>query len=299
VATQLHIEPSSTDPGTEVFSVSGARNDIRLVADYLEGPSSSTPDDFVRLPGSVYYSAEIEFDQSRGLFRYDTATGAITRETYSGPSLSREFRALARTATTLFYLGGDAKNELHTNNTGKLMDYVVTDAGAAPAGSRLVFARQDFSGSGVEPWVSDGTSTGTVRLLDIVPGAGSSNPRGFVALGSNVYFLATSAQGEELWVTDGTPTGTRQVADIAAGAASSNIGPLQVFGSALFFRADDGISGEELWRATATGAARVADVETGAGSSSPDELTVYGGRVYFAATQGGDLTNGLRVTVGR
>ena len=111
--------------------------------------------------------------------------------------------------------------------------------------------------------------------------------------------VATSAQGEELWVTDGTPTGTRQVADIAAGAASSNIGPLQVFGSALFFRADDGISGEELWRATATGAARVADVETGAGSSSPDELTVYGGRVYFAATQGGDLTNGLRVTVGR
>lgn len=75
--------------------------------------------------------------------------------------------------------------------------------------------------SGYEFWKSDGTSSGTTVLRDIVPGPGGHNP-GFdpslttisaiTRSGNRLFFvrvLPSPATTQELWVTDGTEAGTQ------------------------------------------------------------------------------------------
>jgi ELWxxDGT repeat protein len=74
----------------------------------------------------------------------------------------------------------------------------------APVPGGLVFEGSDDS-VGAEPWFTDGTAEGTVRLRDIEPGPGFSGPERFTARGGLVFFSARpAATGNELWVTDGT-----------------------------------------------------------------------------------------------
>jgi ELWxxDGT repeat protein len=66
----------------------------------------------------------------------------------------------------------------------------------------LVFPYE--TGSGLEPWWSDGTVAGTHQIADICPGPCGSNPRYPVAAGGALFFSALGG----LWVTEGTPETT-------------------------------------------------------------------------------------------
>jgi ELWxxDGT repeat protein len=156
---------------------------------------------------------------------------------------------------------------------------------AAPAGGPLVFVAGDPA-AGTELWRSDGTEAGTVRLADIQPGPGGSEPRGLTAVGNRVYFAADDgAHGREIWMTDGTPAGTRLVADLFPGPGSSQPDNLTAVDTALVFSATDGAHGVELWRTAgrAVGTRMVQDIAPGALSSSPSAMTAAGPNVYFPA----------------
>jgi len=79
--------------------------------------------------------------------------------------------------------------------------------GLTRIGDVVYFRGRD--GDGVEPWITDGTTGGTMQLADLVAGAGSSNPGSFVATESTTYFAANGS----VYVTDGTSGGTAAVAD--------------------------------------------------------------------------------------
>jgi ELWxxDGT repeat protein len=64
--------------------------------------------------------------------------------------------------------------------------------------------------NGSELWSTDGTTSGTEMLIDIVNGPGNSTPYFMNVLGNQLYFAASDA-GSKLWKTDGTKTGTMQV----------------------------------------------------------------------------------------
>lgn len=74
-----------------------------------------------------------------------------------------------------------------------------------------------FTVNGVEPWVSDGTSSGTFMLKDIKTGyngsSESANTKHFVNYNGKMYFFAIgdSAALSGLYETDGTTTGTQLV----------------------------------------------------------------------------------------
>jgi ELWxxDGT repeat protein len=71
-------------------------------------------------------------------------------------------------------------------------------------------------------WKSDGTSSGTVLVQDINPGAGSSSPSNLTNVKGTLYFRAyDGSHGFELWKSDGTSSGTALVQDIYPGAGSS------------------------------------------------------------------------------
>ncbi|MBZ4375011.1 hypothetical protein [Corallococcus sp. AS-1-6] len=67
-------------------------------------------------------------------------------------------------------------------------------------GGPFLFAASDGA-SGLEPWRTDGTPQGTVRVGDIAPGPQASAPGGpMVPSGDRVFFPAwTPTQGRELW----------------------------------------------------------------------------------------------------
>lgn len=144
--------------------------------------------------------------------------------------------------------------------------------------------------TGTEPWITDGTRSGTRLLADIRPGEEGSAPQDAVVAGGKVFFTADDGlHGRELWVTDGTSGGTR-LFDAAAGAMSSAPEDLTVVGDRLFFTADDGVHGRELWMSdgTAAGTRMVADLMPGMQGSSPSALTAAHGRVYLHADGGAE-----------
>jgi ELWxxDGT repeat protein len=114
-------------------------------------------------------------------------------------------------------------------------------------GGRLYFVADDGV-HGRELWTSDGTPQGTTLLVDILPGALSSDPRWLTVAGGRLWFAADDGvHGFELWQSDGTAAGTRMVQDIAPGPDSSYPDQLTAAGGLLYFTADDGAFGRELW----------------------------------------------------
>lgn len=162
--------------------------------------------------------------------------------------------------------------------------------------NRILFAADDGT-HGFELWVTDGTTSGTSLLKDLVPGKTGSGPGGFANVGPLVIFNATdSAHGTEPWVTDGTAAGTSLLADIRPGSASGNSSAFLAAGNVRVFTANNGSTGTELWvtDGTSAGTSLLKDIFPGANpnnaaypaTSDPRYLTPFGNRLLFQATDG-------------
>ncbi len=82
-----------------------------------------------------------------------------------------------------------------------------------PHGDLLLFSANDGA-SGPEPWVSDGSYEGTVRLGDLRPGAGGSAPIFIGSAGPQALLWAesTTSLGNDLWTTRGQPDDLERIA---------------------------------------------------------------------------------------
>jgi ELWxxDGT repeat protein len=135
-----------------------------------------------------------------------------------------------------------------------------------------------------QPWKSDGTDGGTVRIKDIVGGSAGFDK--FVEMNGVAFFYATTPNsGKELWRTDGSPAGTYMIKDINPGSTdgAGGVTPV-VFNNRVYFAADNGLQGMELWSTDGTEAGTTfVDVIAGQDGSNPDQLTVLNGVLYFVA----------------
>ena len=146
------------------------------------------------------------------------------------------------------------------------------------------FSAQDAAG--VELWRSDGTTAGTVRLLDLNPGTGDSYPDYFTAAGSRMFFRADHGDNwRELWVTDGTAGGTRFIRQF-----DDNISYLAALGNNVVFTGDDGIGGREFWASDGTAAGtRVVKDFRGTRDSEPWQILSKPGQMFFWAVQANSM----------
>jgi ELWxxDGT repeat protein len=143
--------------------------------------------------------------------------------------------------------------------------------------------------TGDELWKSDGTPSGTVRVLDIRPNADGSAARYLTNVNGTLYFRADDGStGYELWKSDGTESGTVRVLDIQSGTLGSTARYLTNVNGTLFFRANDGSTGYELWKSdgTSSGTVQVRDIQSVTLGSSPRNLTNVNGTLYFQANDG-------------
>jgi ELWxxDGT repeat protein len=100
---------------------------------------------------------------------------------------------------------------------------------------------------GRELWRSDGTAEGTLPVLDIRPGEGSSDPAELTVAKGRLYFTADDGvNGRELWSSDGTPEGTVMEAESLAGPPASKPSMLTALGDRLYFATENREYGYEL-----------------------------------------------------
>lgn len=97
------------------------------------------------------------------------------------------------------------------------------------------------SETGIELWVSDGTTSGTSLLKDFELGPFSANPTYLRVSGNFVYFsVYSNGVGVELWRTDGTLLETQLVKDISPGLANSYIQEMVPYQSGVAFTISNG-----------------------------------------------------------
>ncbi|MCA8952688.1 MAG: hypothetical protein KDE27_24470 [Planctomycetes bacterium] len=105
------------------------------------------------------------------------------------------------TGRALFVLEDDEVREIAGGPPPFRVDGVL---GAIGRGAVL---RANDDTTGREPWFTDGTTAGTVRLADVVAGTGGSEPDRFCWLGDIGLFWADF----QIFATDGTPAGTQAI----------------------------------------------------------------------------------------
>jgi ELWxxDGT repeat protein len=164
----------------------------------------------------------------------------------------------------------------------------------ARVGSTFYFsARTSTNGNGL--WRSDGTSAGTVLVKDLNPTAPPNTmfdvPYGMTDVNGTLFFVGNdgyNVHGSELWKSDGTEAGTVMVKDIRTGPESAfgyHEADFMNVNGTLFFKADDGVSGTELWKTDGTpaGTVLVKDIRPGPEGSGPHMLGNLGGVLLFSA----------------
>ncbi|MBT1704412.1 ELWxxDGT repeat protein [Chryseosolibacter indicus] len=199
-----------------------------------------------------------------------------------------EYSEIIKTNNLFYFISHNElwKSDGTTANTQALKKFN-SIAKLTAVGNRVYFIADDGS-SGTELWRSDGTPSSTVRIRDIVPGAGSSSPYNLTAADGILFFVANNnVNGNELWKSNGTAAGTVLVKDILKVSGSSKPENLTNVNGTIYFSASDGQNGYELWKSngTAAGTVMVKDIRTGHKvSSSPHNFVNVNGTLFFAAT---------------
>ncbi|TAJ02734.1 MAG: hypothetical protein EPO68_17955 [Planctomycetota bacterium] len=198
----------------------------------IDAQAQSLPEQFLAAEGRVYFVA-FSFANGYEVWSSDgTAAGtALTSDLVVAPVLSPPSPSTARP---------------------KLL---------ATVGARVYFTWQRFQvpglpDTGVELFVSDGTSAGTQLVADLTPGLGSSQFYEAARVGDRLAFaFNTPTLGFELWTTDGTPSGTQPLLDLFPGPEGSFAQNLATYGDRLLFGASDGTTSYlDLWISDGTGA---------------------------------------------
>ncbi len=252
--------------GQELWRTDGTPAGTRLVKDINPGPASSNATSATLLGGVLYFIAT---DGTNGteLWRSDG--------TSAGTHIVADINPGA----------GDGA----TSNSGY--------GGPLPTLNGVMYFAGTEPGTGMELWRSDGTATGTYRVVDTWPGGGSSAPTLITVVGSRVFFVAgESANSTPLWSTDGTAAGTKRVTSFGAGGFPS-FGNLTATTAGLFFSVDDGTHGRELYFANAdgSGAHLVTDLSPGSNPTSFSPFVALGGDVLFGASVVGGAQPGSHV----
>lgn len=139
------------------------------------------------------------------------------------------------------------------------------------------------SGHGLEPWVTDGTPSGTQRLTDLNPQRAAAQAFFAVKMGGVIYFVGgDETVGWGLWKINSA--GEAEMVSSLENLPEE----LVVVGNKLFFSLWTKQYGDELWVSdgTASGTHIVWDIIPGSSGSDPDNvhMVAMNGYLYFAAT---------------
>jgi ELWxxDGT repeat protein len=265
----LYFSARDSGSNSELWKSDGTEAGTVLVKDLNEANSSangSFPSDFAAIDSTVFFAATTL--GGRELFKTDGTDAGTVR-----------VKDIA--------VGGNSSNPeemVIMPTTGPLRRVYFVAAGSGSG-----------QNTGRELWKSDGTTTGTVVVKDIVPDGSSiedGNPAYLTVVGNTLFFVANNGtHGKELWKSDGTAAGTvlvKNINTISAGAGStqgSDPTDLINVNGMLFFLADDGVNGRELWVSNGTSAGTVI-IKPGLGDAGITNMAAVNDVLCFSADNG-------------
>lgn len=280
----------SADDGStdhELWRTDGTPGGTERFAD-LDPGGDGIPEgaDFVEFDGHLYFEGDNGIDGNE-LFRTDGISAPVQFLDLAPGASSGTPKALAATASRLFFVGSDDEDDYLWRSDGtlpatapgteKVFESNVSDL--TVMGDAVYLPRDDGS-SGEELWRVD--STTAVRVVDLWPGTDGSDPEVLGVINDRVVFRAEDGTEDglfRLWSTDGT------VDDLLfLGALGSNVygSDIVALTDHLYFAAEVAGEGVELWRTDGTSLEMI-DLEPGPASSDPSKLTGGGDRLFFLA----------------
>jgi ELWxxDGT repeat protein len=225
-------------------------------------------------------------------------TLAGTRQLFDvvpGPDGARP-RFLAASAGKVFlaYLSESAEQELwalsQDGSWARPLDVAFETAGASLGDGRFLFLAESPT-TGLELWVTDGTTGGTRLVKDLAPGPASSFLSQFTEAGTHVVFARSEGDGSSsLWGSDGTERGTVPLLGPLGRVdfTSSNTARM---GGRLILGSQVGSAAAELWvtDGTVEGTVRLATYCSDCSFEPPQIQGAGDGVVFFKArlAQGG------------
>jgi len=244
---------------------------------------SSTPRSVVRFGNRVAFSALGAGDRQRMYLTDGTASGTVDLTDLRNPLPFAAFGELL-----LFYTTSERRDRAYLHATrgvpgdAQSLAEVAPNSEAVDIGRRMLFyGFVNYGPHGREPWVTDGTPSGTRMVMDIRPGSESSGLGPIVPMEGYGYFVADDGTGQKLWRSNGTAAGTERVS-AASRYVSAVIG---AHAGRIYFmaRATDGFN-YAVWMTDGT-----PDTEALAADFDPDGddhvscLTSIGSTMYFTA----------------
>ncbi|WP_306606647.1 ELWxxDGT repeat protein, partial [Azonexus sp.] len=332
-------EGAEITSGAYKFTISYAggidTNDVELTVSAVPAALSSTADsltinedtvttftanDFGTLTGTLH-TVKITTLATAGSLQYktgDTTWGSVsTNQTFTKAQIDAgELRftpAEHKNGNTYATIGFQVSGDGSTFSTAYDLTVNITPVQDAPAINPLALHAifRATTSLGMEPYITDGTTAGTVLLKDLPGGSNGGlsddnyyKPPYFASLGSKVVFGGNDpafSYQRGLYVTDGTANGTI-VLTAATGERIEHPTEMIRLGDKIIFQASSTLGGRELWvtDGASAGTTRIKDINPSGNafeisSSSPaNPFAVIGNKAYFTANDG---TNGAELWV--
>ncbi|MEM7202309.1 MAG: ELWxxDGT repeat protein [Planctomycetota bacterium] len=289
--------------GRELYYYDGTGSSARApLRDIYPGIRGGDPAGMTTLPSLVTIFSAKDDVNGRELWRTDGTTSgtALVADLRSGTESSAPYGFTVLGSRVIFAATTSAGTELWASDgtlggTGMVRDLWTGSSSGLPNSSspRGFVAVPPFvyfaanSPAGRELWRTDGSFAGTTQVVDLAPGAASSNPEDLTTGTAGVAFTADAGGGRQLYLRD---TGG-VIAPVTGfvGGQGRTINHVTAAATGVFwFVADDGAAGRELWRTTvsATSSRQVVDLRAGPAGSRPRHLTPWFGSVIVRANDG-------------
>ncbi|WP_167547181.1 ELWxxDGT repeat protein [Stieleria maiorica] len=304
------------DAGRELHKTNGTPQGTVMVKDIVP-MGSSNPSDLTQAGGKLYFAADDVFNDGLELWMSDgTAEGTMQvvdslpgNDLYGAP-LDGAPRLLGEVDGQLIFTATDVARdrELWITDGDPLGTEVLVNINPSTQdadvrdlvlfGTDLFFVADDgINGEAI--WKAD-TVAGTVELYeDISPSSTDriSTLTVYSALTEQIVFYNNSlGTAGGVYLTD--PNGpTRQLSDRRPVELDENGTMFVIANGWIYFVADDGVSGNELWKTDGSGPAEMVwDLIPGSAGSNPMELVALESFLYFSAdTSSETVTAGVNM----
>ncbi|HEY7160015.1 MAG TPA: hypothetical protein VH815_02095, partial [Acidobacteriota bacterium] len=134
-------------------------------------------------------------------------------------------------------------------------------------------------------WKTDGTPTGTVKIIDLVSGKDWFAISKLLAVGDKLFVLA-GYNGNALWISDGSAAGTKVLRYFPVKTiVKTPADPIIAIGSYVYFLGSSTSGTEQLWKSDGTKAGTVLVKTIGASwpTASIEKFVSLNNIIYFSA----------------
>ncbi|HET6544134.1 MAG TPA: T9SS type A sorting domain-containing protein [Chryseolinea sp.] len=221
LGSKLVFQGTQPDTGSELWITDGTEAGTILLNDINPGATGSVPNGFATLGNKVIFGATESTYGGEVWITDGTPEGTKLLADIVPGATGSDARHFKAGANFVFFSAYDVENgwtvwrtDGTTEGTKKIIDVIPgNDKNNYPnmlssVSDEFYFGANDEV-HGQELWVTDGTTAGT-HLIDVVPGAGGSNPSSITDIKGVAYFKADAS----LWRTNGTTPGTFKVSNL-------------------------------------------------------------------------------------